>query len=301
MTTILLLGKSGQVGHELSRTLAPLGTLISPDHAQIELLNPDSIQSVILQSKPDVIVNAAGVTIVDAAEQQPDLAMKINGEAPSTIATLAQRIGALLVHFSTTFVFDGTKRTPYTEDDQPNPINAYGRSKLAGEQAIQACCKNHIILRANWTYSSRRTNFALRLLELARLRSENEVVDDQIGAPTWARAYAEATATMLGNLRHLREKCGTYNLSASGHCTRFQWAERLVEAAKLQSNTHDGWGKLTRTTTDRYVNPAQRPLYTVTDNRKIRELLGIELKPWDIGTSEFIRDHFQNVDLETKH
>ena len=299
MTTILLLGKTGQVGHELLRSLAPLGTLVAPGRVELDITNPDSIRAVILDARPDVIVNAAGFTIVDAAEAQPDLAMQVNGTAPGIIAETAKSIGALLLHYSTTFVFDGTKREPYTEDDRPNPINAYGRSKLAGEQAIKACGGDHIIIRANWTYSSRRTNFALQMLELARSKAEIKVVDDQIGAPTWARVYADATAAMLKNLRQLREKCGVYNLSADGQCTRYQWAELIVESAKALTGDGDGWARLARTTTKDYVNPAPRPLHTITNNNKIRDLLGVELTSWDTGIKDFMQHHFHKRFADT--
>ena len=228
---------------------------------------------------------------MDAAQAQPELAMQLNATAPGTIAQVAKRIGALLIHYSTTFVFDGAKREPYTEDDEPNPINTYGRSKLAGEQAIRASDCDHIIVRANWTYSSRRSNFVLRMLELARLNAEIKVVDDQMGAPTWARTYAGATAAMLKDVPRLREKKGIYNLSAEGYCTRFQWAERIVESAKALSGVSDGWASLMRTTTRDFASPAPRPLYTVTDNSKIRDVFGIKLKPWDADLEDFMLNH----------
>lgn len=295
MTKILLLGETGQVGHELRQTLAPLGTLVIPGRTRLDLTQPDSIRSVILNVKPDVIVNAAGFTIVDAAEAQPDLAMQVNGIAPGIMAESAKKCGALLFHYSTTFVFDGTKRTPYTEEDLPNPINAYGRSKLAAEHAIQASGCDHIVIRANWTYSSRRTNFALKMLELALVKSEIRVVDDQIGAPTWARAYAEATAEMLISQRRiseLREKSGIYNLSATGQCTRFEWAELVFEYAEPLAGTIGRFAHLRRTTTRDYSDPAPRPLYTVTDNHKILKQLGIRLREWDGNMKEFILNYF---------
>lgn len=293
MTTILLLGKSGQVGHELLRALAPLGMLVAPDRAAFDLEDPDSIRRVIYEVRPDVIVNAAGLTIVDEAEAHPELAMKVNGVAPGIIAEAAKHIGALLVHYSTTFVFDGTKREPYTEDDKPNPINAYGRSKLAGEQAVRACGSDHIIIRANWTYSSRRVNFMLKILELARSATGIRVVDDQVGAPTWARSYAIATAAMIRNLPQLREKVGIYNLSATGQCTRFLWAQLIMESARILDGEHGSWATLARTTSRDYVSPAPRPLYTVTNSQRARDRLGIELESWETGTWECLKCHFQ--------
>lgn len=292
MTTILLLGETGQVGYELQHILAPLGTLVMPGRARADFANVDALRSAILEAKPDIIVNAAGFTIVDAAQAEPELAMQVNGVAPGIIAEFAKQIGALLVHYSTTFVFDGTKRTPYTETDTPHPINAYGVAKLAGEQAIQAYGGEHIIIRANWVYSSRRTNFVLKMLELAQLNTEIKVVDDQIGAPTWARAYAQATAQMLKHPQRLREHCGIYNLSAAGQCTRYEWAERIIEYARQFAGSGT-WPRLLRTTTAEFPLPAPRPLYTATDNRKMRERLDIELQPWDVMLREFMQNHFR--------
>lgn len=291
MTTILLLGKTGQVGYELVQSLAPLGTLIAPERARVEFEHADSLRAVILETRPDIIVNAAGFTLVDAAQADPARAMQVNGVAPGVIAEYAKQIGALLVHYSTTFVFDGTKRTPYTESDAPHPINAYGVAKLAGEQAIQACGGDHIILRANWVYSSRRTNFVLKMLELVQANQPISVVDDQVGMPTWARAYALATARMLKNPRHLRDHCGVYNLSATSPCTRYEWAERIVEYARQLAGGESS-SALLRTTTAQFPMPAPRPLYTATDNGKIRDVLGIELEPWDVMLREFMHDHF---------
>jgi dTDP-4-dehydrorhamnose reductase len=295
VTTILLLGKTGQVGHELLQTLAPLGTLLAPSRGELDLAQADSIRATILSARPDVIVNAAGYTSVDAAQAQPELAMQLNAIAPGIIAEITKQVGALLIHYSTTFVFDGAKREPYTEVDPPNPINAYGRSKLAAEQAIQAAGCDHIILRANWTYSSRRSNFVLKMLELARSVPQIRVVDDQTGAPTWARAYAAATAAMLANPARLREHSGVYNLSAAGQCTRYLWAERIIEIAKTLSGTRDGWAELARTATRDFPVQAPRPLYTLTNNRKIHDVLGVDLAPWDTSLSDFMADHYRSV------
>lgn len=292
MTTILLLGKTGQVGHELLQTLVPLGTLFAPSRAELDLTNTEALRTAILNIRPDVIVNAAGFTNVDAAQAQPELAMQLNALAPAIIAQAAKQVSALLIHYSTTFVFDGTKREPYTEDDLPNPINAYGRSKLAAEQAIQAAGCDHLILRANWTYSSRRTNFVLKMLELAHSVPQIRVVDDQIGAPTWARTYAIATAAMLADPARLREHSGVYNLCAGGQCTRYLWAERIIEAAKALTGESRGWASLARTTTGEFPVQAPRPLYTVTDNRKIRTALSIDLALWDTNLRDFLSDHY---------
>ncbi len=290
MKRILLTGKTGQVGHELLRSLAPLGKLIAPDRDQMDLTDADSIRRVILETMPDVIINAAGFTIVDQAETQPELAMQINGTAPGIIAETAKTIGALLIHYSTTFVFDGHKGEPYTENDVPHPINGYGRSKLAGEQAVADCAGDYVTLRANWVYSARRSNFALTILKLAREKKELAIVDDQVGSPTWARAYAETTAELVRQAGRVREHSGIYHLSAGGHCTRLQWAQKLIETAQALSGQHTGWARLRPTITAEYPLAAARPLYTVTSNDKIRTLLGIQMPPWDEQLRAFLLD-----------
>ena len=289
MTTILLLGKTGQVGFELERALKPLGSLVAPGRGELDLTDPDSIQKAIAAAKPDVIVNAAGFTIVDAAEFQPELAMQLNATAPGVIAECAEQCGAVLIHYSTTFVFDGTRREPYTETDTPNPVNAYGRSKLAGERAVMAACRRHLILRANWVYSARRTNFALTMLKLAREKTELEIVNDQIGSPTWARDYAVATARLIAVGGRLRESPGIYHLSAQSHCSRMQWAQKLIDCARAVPGSEKGWATLRPTTTAQYPHPAPRPLYTVTSNRKIEETFGIRMPVWEDRVEAFVR------------
>lgn len=289
VNTTLLIGKTGQVGFELERALRPLGHLIAPGRADLDLTSADSIRRAVRAAKPDVIVNAGGFTIVDAAESAPGLAMQLNGVAPGILAECAAEAGALLIHYSTTFVFDGTKRTPYTEDDAPNPVNAYGHSKLAGERAVTAAGGKSVILRASWVYSDRRTNFVLAMLRLAREKSELAVVDDQIGSPTWARDYADATATLLGDVGRLRECPGIYHLSARSYCSRLQWAQRLIDSAKTASGLSSGWATLRPTTTALYPHPAPRPLYTATSNQKIERTFGIAMPAWDERLDTFVQ------------
>jgi dTDP-4-dehydrorhamnose reductase len=288
MNTILLIGKTGQVGFELERALAPLGRLVAPDRTQLDLTSADSIRQTVKSIQPDIIVNAGGFTIVDAAESDSELAMQLNGVAPGILAECAAETDALLIHYSTTFVFDGTKNTPYTEEDIPNPVNAYGRSKLAGERAVMAAGGKSLILRASWVYSDRRTNFVLAMLKLARSKPELKVVDDQIGAPTWARDYADATAALLAKPDLLSEAPGIYHLSAQSYCSRLQWAQRVIEGAKKCSGIATGWAELLPTTTALYPHPAPRPLYTATDNQKIEQAFGIKMPEWAPRVDEFM-------------
>ncbi len=289
MQTVLLFGKTGQVGFELERALRPTCRLIAPDHAELDLTDATAINELISRTKPDIIVNAAGFTIVDAAQAKPELAMQLNAVAPGVVAECAEKTGAALIHYSTTFVFDGAKNSPYTEEDTPNPLNAYGVSKLAGEQAVAAACKHHLILRANWVYSARRTNFALAMLKLAREKPELRIVDDQIGSPTWARDYAETTVRLIENNDRLRERPGIYHLSAQSYCSRMQWAKKLIECARARSGSREGWARLLPTTTAEYPHPAPRPLYTVTSNRKIKTVFGIDMPVWEDRVDAFVQ------------
>ena len=287
---ILLTGKTGQVGHYLQQFLAPLGELIAPDHAQMDLSRNDSIVAAIRDTKPDIIVNAAGTTDVDRAEREPDSTMQIDGIAPGLMAEEARGCGALLVHYSTTFVFNGTASEPYDEEDPVDPINAYGSSKLYGERAIAATGCHHLILRATWTYSDRRSNFPLALFKLARERKELAIVDDQVGAPTWARAYAKTTAELLKHPMRARERSGIYHLSSGGQTTRYLWAAKIIELAQKYTRNTAGWPNLRPIASSEYPHGGPRPLYTIIDNSKIHATFGIRMSGWDKQLETFIRE-----------
>ncbi|MFA7268877.1 MAG: dTDP-4-dehydrorhamnose reductase [Sterolibacterium sp.] len=213
MKNILLTGSNGQVGWELQRTLAPLGRVMALDRKALDLTDTAAIRNTLRAARPDIIVNAAAYTAVDQAENDVELAMRINAQAPEVLAEEAKQLGALLVHFSTDYVFDGSKTTPYTEEDVPHPINAYGRSKLAGELAIQSVACRFLIFRTSWVYGLRGKNFLLTILSLAEEREELRIVDDQIGAPTWSRMIAEATAQAL---IHPTAPEGLFHLTSGG-------------------------------------------------------------------------------------
>lgn len=320
MTTsmrILLTGKNGQVGSELARLLPSMGELTAVGRDELHLANPDDIRRVVRQARPNLIINAAGYTAVDQAEKEESLARAINAEAPAVIAQEARRTGALLIHYSTDYVFDGAKVLPYSEDDPTNPVGAYGRTKLAGEEAIRASGVPHLILRTAWVYATVGKNFLLTILRLASSREELRVVNDQFGAPTWARAIAGATARLIGGpsespgeafltanqtpggqrlrdadrLAFLAEHAGTYHLTAGGVATWHEFAIAIVEAArKIRPDTP--WlaaatggrqldvKRIIPIRTEDYPTPARRPAYSVLSNARFTQTFGLSLADW---------------------
>ncbi|HEX6266246.1 MAG TPA: dTDP-4-dehydrorhamnose reductase, partial [Burkholderiales bacterium] len=227
---ILLVGRNGQVGRELAQALAPLGEVNAPSRAQLDLTDADRIAAVVRGASPEVIVNAAAYTAVDRAESEPDAAFSVNASAPRLLAEEAARLGALLVHYSTDYVFDGEKAGPYAEDDTPRPLNVYGASKLAGERAIAAAGCRHLILRTSWVYGPHGSNFMRTILRAARERPELRVVDDQWGAPTSSTALARATARLLPSHPE-----GLYHITAAGKTTWYGFARAIVARAGLRT------------------------------------------------------------------
>lgn len=278
------------MGHELLRVLTPLHDVLAPDRAQLDLTNADSIRRVIAEAGAEIIINAAAYTQVDAAEKEAALAMQMNGVAPGIIAECAKKTDALFMHYSTLFVFDGAKSGPYLETDVPNPLGVYGRSKLAGDQVIIASNCRYIILRVNWVFSARRSNFVLTMLKLAREKERLNIVLDQIGSPTSAAACANAMVAMLHKGGALRDLTGIYNLAAQGQCTRLEWAQAVIDCAKAYSGEPDGWAELLPSTTIANPQPAARPLNTVADCCKIKRALGIEMPPWKSQIEDVVRE-----------
>ena len=229
MKKFLLIGRNGQVGWELQRTLAPLGEVVALDRTALDLSDAAAIRATVRAMRPDLIVNAAAYTAVDQAEADSDLAMLINGQAPGVMAEEAKKLGAMMVHFSTDYVFDGTKDTAYDEDDQPNPIDAYGRSKLAGEKAIQAVGCRHLIFRTSWVYGLRGKNFLRTILRLAEEREELRIIDDQIGAPTWSRMIAESTAFICAQKTPQE---GLYHLACNGAASWHGFAQAILDLTR---------------------------------------------------------------------
>ena len=268
---ILLTGRNGQVGWELERALAVAGEVSALDRAQLDLSDEAAIRRATRAAAPQVIVNAAAYTAVDRAESEPAAAHAVNGIAPGILAEEARRAGALLVHYSTDYVFDGEKGTPYREDDATNPISAYGRSKLEGEEAIRASGCRHVIVRTSWVYAARGNNFLRTMLRLARERPELRVVGDQSGSPTAAHEIAAATATLV---RQGAPADGIYHLTAAGETTWYEFARAIL------SLTGHGETRVQRITTAEYPTPARRPRYSVLSNQKIRAAAGIALPDW---------------------
>ena len=291
MTTILLTGKTGQVGSELQHSLASIGRVIALDRTQMDLTRPDSIRRVLREVSPSIIVNAAGFTAVDKAEVESALAMQINGTAPCVMAEEALRLDALLVHYSTDYVYDGSKDAPYVEDDAANPLNTYGQTKLAGDCAIAATGCQHLILRTRWIYSLTGTNYVRTMLRLAREKQELAIVDDQIGSPTSAKALAKATADLLRkNPRPLCEQ-GLFHLSATGNVSRMDFTRKIISIAQEIGNP-DGWATLRPTTTAQFPLPAARPLNAATSKDKIKRVFGIEMDHWEGQLTAFMRGNW---------
>lgn len=235
---ILLTGADGQVGYELQRCLQGLGEVHACDRRRLDLADLDAVRDCMRALRPDLIVNAAAYTAVERAESESDLALRINAEAPGVMALQARAIGAAMVHFSTDYVFDGSKGEPYVEGDAMRPLNVYGETKMLGEQAIIASGIPHLILRTSWVYSMRGNNFLRTMLALAARQASVNVVDDQIGAPTWSRTVAQTTADILvqariGGPAWWREQCGTYHLAAGGETSWAGFAQAIMDEAGL--------------------------------------------------------------------
>lgn len=283
MTKILLLGKNGQLGWELWRTLAPLGEITAVDREEIDLTHPDQLRSVFSGLRPLLVVNASAFTDVDGAETNPQSAFAVNRDAPAVLAEECRRAAIPLIHYSTDFVFDGTLGRAYVEEDVPHPVNVYGQSKWEGEQAILASGAIAFIFRTSWVYSLRGNGFVSKVLRWARHQETLRVVDDQTGSPTWARMLAELTALALMQALTrgsdwLLEHRGIYHLAGSGAATRFEWAQAILE--------HDPQPELRRcrqllpAKTEDFPTPAQRPVYSALDCGKFERTFGLRVPPW---------------------
>jgi dTDP-4-dehydrorhamnose reductase len=285
----LILGAGGQLGRELVRVFKGFGSIIPADRRIADLTNPDQLRTHIRRVQPDVIVNAAAYTAVDRAETERQLARTINAEAPRILAEEARRRNALLVHYSSDYVFDGSKTGPWLESDMPKPLNTYGATKLAGEQAIQNVGGEFLIFRTSWVYGPFGHNFLLTMLRLAGERGKLSVVDDQIGAPTTTMGLARATQMIVGGVLSgrfgdAREWAGLYHMTCAGSTSWFGFAEAIfaLAASHLNTNTPD----LLPVSTKDYSTPAARPRNSVLSNDKLGERFGLQLSSWEAGLDE---------------
>ena len=290
---ILLTGKNGQVGFELQRALAPLGEVVAVDQHECDLSNPDAIRQLVAKVAPQVIINPAAYTAVDKAESEQQLAQAINGTAPGVFGEEAARLGALVIHYSTDYVFDGCASGAYLESDTPNPQSVYGKSKLAGEKALQASGADHLIFRTSWVFGAHGANFAKTMLRLAAEREGLKIVADQFGAPTSAALLADVTAQVLGQYKRQGRTgfpFGLYHLVAGGCTTWHEYAQTVVRAAlaagKPLKLTADD---IVPITTADYPLPAPRPANSRLDTQRLRETFGLELPAWQSGLGHVLQ------------
>jgi dTDP-4-dehydrorhamnose reductase len=283
---ILLLGKNGQVGWELQRALAPLGELIALGRQEADLEDHEGLRRIVRDLRPGAIVNAGAYTAVDKAESEADKAARINAGAPGVLAEEARRLNAWLVHYSTDYVFDGRKSSPYGEDDAAGPLSVYGRTKLEGEQAIRHAAPAHLILRTSWVYAARGGNFAKTMLRLAKERDQLKVVADQHGAPTSAELIADVTALALYRVMHANDDArqalsGTYHLAAAGQTTWHGYAQHVLAAARGRGMAlKAGPESVLPIETEAYPTPAARPKNSCLNTAKITGAFGLHLPDW---------------------
>lgn len=290
---ILLLGRDGQIGFELQRSLAPLGEIVALGHADLDLADPAAIRRGVRESRPDLIVNAAAYTAVDRAEREPEAAHAVNGVAPGVLGEEAARLEIPVVHYSTDYVFDGRLDRPYAEIDRPNPLGIYGASKLAGERALAAATGRHLIFRTSWVFGARGANFTTTMLRLAAERERIEVVDDQIGAPTPAALVADVSAQILGQYRRpgaVDFPFGLYHLAAGGATSWHGYAQAVLAAAeaagrRLRVKAAD----IRPVRTADYPTPAARPLNSRLDTSRLQRSFGLCLPPWQAGLAHVLQ------------
>lgn len=280
---ILLFGKTGQLGWELNRALAPLGDIIAFGPDELDLIDVDALTRTIREIQPGLLVNASAYTAVDRAEQESEIAMLLNEKVPMVMAEEARKLNAPFIHYSTDYVFDGTKTAAYTEDDPTNPLNVYGQSKLKGEQAIGQVGGAHVILRTSWVYSLRGDGFVSKVLSWARKQETLKIVTDQVGSPTWARMLAEVTSAMTARSspdawEYFLEKSGIYHLGGAGGVSRFDFTRAILE---LDPHPEEQKVKgLEAALTADFPTPAQRPLTTTLDCSRFFRTFGLSLPNW---------------------
>ena len=290
---ILLTGKNGQVGFELQRALAPLGEVHAVDSARCDLANEQALRALVRELRPQLIVNPAAYTAVDRAEKEDGQAHAVNAIAPGVLGQEAERIGAAVIHYSTDYVFDGRKPSPYNEQDAVQPLNVYGRSKLGGEVALATATRRHLILRTSWVVGAHGQNFAKTMLRLAAERSELRIVNDQFGAPTSAALIADVTAHMVRRLQTGGGEAfpwGTYHLNASGETTWFDYARFVL--ARAREAGHElkvGPDQVTPIASADYPTPAPRPMNSRLDTRLLQSTFDLHLPHWQQGLDHILQ------------
>jgi len=293
---ILLLGKHGQVGWELQRTLMGLGDVMSLNHPKLDMAQPDDIRTCVREIRPQIIVNATAYTDVDRAESESEKAFAVNGVAPGILAEEARAVDAVLVHYSTDYVFNGKKGAPYVEDDVPNPLNVYGESKLKGEDAIQQVDLPFFIFRTSWVYGMRTTNFVTKALDWARRQSDLRIVDDQIANPTWCRMLAQLSTQVLflaceNGRDWIRERKGLYHLAGGGYASRYEVVQKIL--ANLPQDYPLAAKRVSRAATAEFVSPAERPSFSALDTIKFHRSFGIEIPAWETCLKLSLADYFE--------
>ncbi|MGA9398187.1 MAG: dTDP-4-dehydrorhamnose reductase [Anaerolineaceae bacterium] len=283
---ILLFGKNGQLGWELQRALACLGNVIAYDFPEVDFTKPESLRPIIGQVEPALIINAAAYTDVDKAESEPEKARLINAKSVGILAEESLHRKIPLIHYSTDYVFDGTKDIPYTEEDASNPINVYGQTKLEGEKAISQVGGAYWIFRTSWVYSLRKGGFVNKVLEWSREQPIVRIVDDQIGSPTWARLLAEFTTQLVSGYRdnpyiYIRKYSGVYHVAGDGFCSRYDWAKAILEF--YPDSKSQFINKITPCKSDEFPSPAIRPAFTALDCGNIKHTFGLSLPAWKDG------------------
>ena len=288
---ILLLGKEGQVGWELHRALSTVGDLVAPEQQELDLEDLDDVRRWVRQHAPDIIVNAAAYTAVDRAESEPEKAYRINAEAVGLLAEEANRLNAWLVHYSTDYIFDGEKTSPYEEDDPANPLSVYGRTKLEGEERIREQHAKHLIFRTSWVYTARGKNFVKTILRLAKEKERLEIIADQHGAPTSAELIADVTALALHRVGHMESSTavgGTYHLVAQGETSWHGYAQYVVKTAKdIGVSLKAGPDEVHPIPTEAYPLPAKRPRNSRLNVSKLTRIFRVHVPDW--------RDHVRRV------
>jgi dTDP-4-dehydrorhamnose reductase len=285
---ILLLGANGQLGHELTHSFAGAGELVAQDRHTTDLTSEEQLRAAIRAAEPDLILNAAAYTAVDRAESEPELAHAINAHAPRILAEEAARRNVLLVHYSTDYVFDGSKAGPWSEEDAPHPLNTYGTSKLAGEEAIRQVDGKHLIFRTSWVYAPHGRNFLLTMLRLGQERDRLSIVNDQIGAPTTATALAQATRSIVDGILAsqfgaAQQWSGLYHMSCAGHTSWHGFAETIFTHAEELTLLHRAKPQVLPIPSSEYPTPARRPQNSVLSNRKLQQAFGIQLPDWQLA------------------